>query len=149
MLQVQPHAVRTEWMVREPANRIREVPDGLYVPLAEPEVSPAYVPSNNGRRNSTYGFGARLPLGRWIGHGPDRCTSLQGMRSHHDPERVMLPLRELRQHERVFVIMSPGYGLVVGSGMRNLKSQILKCSRPRGWQSAWSEKPSDRIQGIQ
>ena len=25
------------------------------------------------------------------------------MRSHHDPQRGMLPLRELREHERVFV----------------------------------------------
>src|SRR5262249_48782787 len=32
-------------------------------------------------------------------------------RSHHDPERVMLPLRELWQHERVFVITSSAIGL--------------------------------------
>ena len=36
---------------------------------------------------------------------------MQGMRSHHDPQRVMLSLRELREHERVFVITSPTTGL--------------------------------------
>jgi hypothetical protein len=34
-----------------------------------------------------------------------------GMRSHHDPQRVMLSLRELREHDRVFVITSPPTGL--------------------------------------
>jgi len=29
------------------------------------------------------------------------------MRSHYDPQRIMLPLRELREHERVFVIVPP------------------------------------------
>ena len=28
---------------------------------------------------------------------------MQGMRSHHDSQRPMLPLRELREHERVSV----------------------------------------------
>jgi hypothetical protein len=27
------------------------------------------------------------------------------MRSHYDPQRIMLPLRELRQHEWLFVIV--------------------------------------------
>ena len=29
------------------------------------------------------------------------------VRSHYDPQRIMLPLRELRQYERVFLITSP------------------------------------------
>ena len=29
---------------------------------------------------------------------------MQRMRSHYDPQRIMLPLRELREHERVFVV---------------------------------------------
>jgi len=29
------------------------------------------------------------------------------MRSHYDPQRIMLPLRELREHKRVFVIVPP------------------------------------------
>ena len=28
---------------------------------------------------------------------------MQRMRSHYDPERSVLPLRELREHERVFL----------------------------------------------
>ena len=29
---------------------------------------------------------------------------MQRMWSHHDPKRILLPLRELREHERVFVV---------------------------------------------
>jgi hypothetical protein len=29
------------------------------------------------------------------------------MRSHHDPQRIVLPLRELREHKRLFVIVPP------------------------------------------
>ncbi len=45
------------------------------------------------------------------------------MRSHHDPQRVVLPLRELREHERVFVITSLATNLSVSEfGIWNLKS---------------------------
>jgi len=36
------------------------------------------------------------------------------MRSHHDPQRGMLPLRELREHERVFVVGSKDSDMAVG-----------------------------------
>ena len=39
--QVQPHAVRTEWMVRKPGNWIRQVLYGLHIPLFKAQVSPA------------------------------------------------------------------------------------------------------------
>ena len=39
---------------------------------------------------------------------------MQAMRSHYDPQRIMLPLRELREHEWVFVIRYPAVGLSGG-----------------------------------
>ena len=34
------------------------------------------------------------------GHG---CAALPGLRIHHDPGGILLPLRKLRRHQRVFV----------------------------------------------
>jgi len=49
------------------------------------------------------------------------------MRSHHDSLRVLLPLRELREHERVLVIASLAMGLPLSeSGICNLKSRAVR-----------------------
>ena len=80
-------------------DRLREVLDGLSLPLAGLEISPRHVPSQNGRRNHQRGPGARLP-GGCVGR---RCASLQGMWIHHDPERIVLSLRQLRLDERLLV----------------------------------------------
>ena len=90
--QVQSHAVRAERLVNRQRDRLREVVDGLSLPLVGLEVSPRHVSSPNGRRNQQRGPGARLPRG-CIGR---RCASLQGMWSHHDAKRSVLSLRKLR-----------------------------------------------------
>ncbi len=78
---------------------------------------------------------------------------MQGMRSHHDPQRVMLPLRELREHEWVFVITSSAMGLSVLAGIWNLKSpvpvggaRVFAITSPA---VGLSEKPAGRIPGTE
>jgi hypothetical protein len=36
---------------------------------------------------------------------------MQSVRGHYDSQRIVLPLRELREHEWVFVIRYPAVGL--------------------------------------
>jgi hypothetical protein len=53
------------------------------------------------------------------------------MRSHYDPQRIMLPLRELREHERVFVITSPvtaSYGVVINAPVLAIRVRPLHSS---------------------
>ncbi len=71
-----------------------------------PQVPPACVSCPNGRRGSRCGFGARPPVEKRIGRRANRRAGLQRVRVDYDPERVMLPVRELREHERLFVTAS-------------------------------------------
>ncbi len=68
-----------------------------------PQVPPACVSCPNGRRGSCCGFGARPPVEKRIRGGADRRAGLQRVQVDYDPKRLMLPVRGLREHERVFV----------------------------------------------
>ena len=101
--QVDSRAFRAERGEQECGYRVRQIVEGLLRPLVSAQVSPAYVSSHIGRRSCGYGFAARPPIGRRVEGWADGRASLQGIWGHQDPRRVVLPLRELREHRRVFV----------------------------------------------
>ena len=58
--------------------------------------------ANDERPTANDGFHPRRRRPR-RNHRPGRRPNLQLLRINHDPQRKLLPVRKLRQHERVFV----------------------------------------------
>ena len=71
---------RAERMVGSERDRVRQLVDGLLVPLVSTQVPPACVSCPNGRRGSRCGFGARPPVEKRIGRRANRRASLQRVR---------------------------------------------------------------------
>ena len=120
--QVQPHAVRAVGHDEEPADALRQVHRRLRLPVARDQVPLGRRAVPDGRRRGRGGADgvrsgtaeagrggagrrAAAALGGRDVHRaePGRRAALQRVRLDHGPQRQLLQVRELRQHERVRV----------------------------------------------
>ena len=124
---IRPHQIRAQRMVQQSRHRIRQIHHGLHFPLApiafhdRPATIPIRKPAsqsasvarsskrskrqpgskpNDHRPATTDGLHPRRRRpGRHDRHG--RRSQLQLLRRNHDPKRQLLPLRRMRQHQRL------------------------------------------------
>ena len=100
--QVRARAFRAQRLDRQPADPLRQVDHGLHFPLAGGQVPGRRVRRERGRgdhhaaphRSRPAAGAALLAAGR-------RRAAVRRMRLHHDPQRKLLQVRQLRRDQRL------------------------------------------------
>ena len=98
---------------------------GVEAHLMESPPWPAFLTTGGGPVPASFGGGPAFKgSGDFRGGGrsdpvelrePGGCTRLHGLRNDHDPQRCLLQVPELRQHERLFVSGRVSRGIPSGS----------------------------------
>jgi len=130
---------------------LREEHHGLHLPVAGLEVPVRRAPGGGGVQHSETSLkphsGPVTPVSVGVGPGPRGAgrrdagavgrSALPLLRQHHDPQRLLLPLRQLRVHQRLQLNPSPveSFSLPFGQGRRRFEVRDSRQEEVHGAQS--------------